>query len=79
MSNDRKTTLLGAIMAALLASTVDWQKVFMGQWDEIAKALGIIVVAVFSYYVNKQDNASEAERRLVDFFLRLIGRRKAPK
>lgn len=55
MSNDRKTTLLGAIMAAIVASTVDLERVFLGEWREIAKLLAVVLMAVFSYYTNKPD------------------------
>jgi len=53
MSNDKKTTILGAILAALIMTRVDWTKVFQGDPTNIGIVVGALVTALLGYYTNK--------------------------
>jgi len=53
MSHDTKTTVLGAILAALMVSRVDWSKVFQGDPSNIGLLVGVLATALLGYYTNK--------------------------
>lgn len=52
-SNDTKTTVLGVVAAAVLASEIDYGKLLNGDGGEIGKVVGVVVVALIGYYTNK--------------------------
>jgi len=56
MNNDRKTTLFGAILAALQACFIDYTKLLAFDLTEVGKALAAIITAVLGYYINKPSN-----------------------
>jgi len=51
--NDRKTTVLGIVAAALLAAQLDWSRLVAGDAGEIGRAAGVAVAALFGYLTNK--------------------------
>ena len=65
LDGDKGSNLLGVVLVALLGAKIDWVKAFQGfKFDnqeaamESAKLAGIIVVAVFSWFVGKKPAAS---------------------
>jgi len=55
MSNDKKTTVLGVILAALIAANIDYGSALLGNLVEISKAAGVVLVAVGGFLVNRPD------------------------
>lgn len=60
LDGDKGSNLLGAVLVALLAGNIDWVKALQGfkfnnqdEAMESAKVAGIVVVAVFSWFVGK--------------------------
>jgi hypothetical protein len=58
-SNDTKATLIGVIAAGLLASGLDWGKIFEKDPQEIGKLVGSITIALLGYWTNKKDKIKE--------------------
>jgi hypothetical protein len=50
LSNDHKTTLLGAIFGAMAISKIDWSLLMQGDKTQIATLIGGITMAIFGYY-----------------------------
>lgn len=48
------TTVLGAILAALVASKIDYGKLLQKDPDQIANAVSVVVVTLLGYYTNHQ-------------------------
>lgn len=55
MNNDKKTSVLGVILAAIIALNVDYSAVFRLDPTEIGKLAGAVLTAVLGYYVNRGD------------------------
>jgi len=53
MSNDHKSTVLGAVLAGLQLVNVDYVKLMQGDSAEIGKAVGAVVTALLGWYINK--------------------------
>jgi len=59
MNNDTITTVLGAILAVVLAaSNVDYSKLVEGDPREIGKMVSSALVALLGYFTNKKDEAA---------------------
>lgn len=56
-NNDTKATILGFVASAVLAAQIDYGKLLQKDPNEIGKAVGVLVAAVFGYYTNKKDKA----------------------
>jgi len=52
-TSDKKTTILGVIAAALLASKIDISKLIELDPNELANAAGVLVLALHGFYTNK--------------------------
>lgn len=46
------TTLLGAVLAGLVASKIDYGKLLQKDPDQIANAVSVVVVTLLGYYTN---------------------------
>ena len=55
MNNDGKTSILGVVLAAIIALNVNYTAVFHLDPAECGKLAGAVITAVLSYYVNKAD------------------------
>ena len=55
MTNDGKATVIGAVLAALQATQIDYHKLITGDINELAKALSAGTVAVLGFYINKKE------------------------
>jgi hypothetical protein len=55
MNNDGKTSILGVILAAIIALNVEYGKVFQLDPAECGKLAGAIITAILGYLVNKPD------------------------
>lgn len=55
MNNDKKTTILGAILGLILLVNADAAKVQAGDQAEISKVVGAVVVGAIGFYINKKD------------------------
>jgi hypothetical protein len=56
-SNDTKTTVLGLVIAAVLADkTLDWGKLLNCDSNELGKVVGILAVVLIGYYTNKPNS-----------------------
>jgi hypothetical protein len=55
VSNDNKTTIVGVVAAALIATKLDWALLLKGDSAQIATAAVAVLTAVFGYYTNKKD------------------------
>lgn len=60
-NNDRKTTILGLVAAALLASQINWKLLVQGDGTAIGTAVGVVVAALIGYYTNKPDKQPETK------------------
>lgn len=56
--NDTKTTALGTIAAGLLASQIDWGKLFQKDPTQIGLLVGTVVTLLFGYFTNKKDKGN---------------------
>ena len=55
MNNDGKTSILGVILAAIIALNVNYTAVFHMDPTECGKLIGAVATAVLGYLVNKPD------------------------
>lgn len=53
-SANHKTTFVGVVGAALLASDVDWGRLFNGDHGEAGKLAGVVTVALLGYFTNRK-------------------------
>jgi hypothetical protein len=53
MNNDRKTSVLGVLLAAIIAGNVDYSAVFHLDPAECGKLAAAIVTALLGWYTNK--------------------------
>jgi len=51
MTNDHKTTLLGAVLAAVMAIHLDWSTLTSGDPVAIGSLVGAIVTAVLGWWI----------------------------
>lgn len=58
MNNDGKTSILGVVLAAIIALNVDFSKVFHLDPAECGKVAGAVLTAVLGFYTNKPDRAN---------------------
>jgi hypothetical protein len=56
ISNDNKTTILGVVAAALLATKLDWGLLLKGDSAQVGTAVGVVITALLGYYTNKKDS-----------------------
>ena len=61
MSNDKKATFLGVILAGLQAGAIDYGKLVELNPAEAGKLAGVIVTAVLAWYINRPDKEKAAE------------------
>jgi hypothetical protein len=55
MNNDGKASLLGVVLAAIIALNVNYTAVFHLDPAECGKLAGAVLTAVLGYYVNRPD------------------------
>jgi len=55
MGNDKKTTVLGVVLAGLIGSKVDWTKLAEGDLSQIGMLAGAIVTALLGFLINRKD------------------------
>lgn len=55
VTNNHKTTILGAILAALQMSGVDWVKLSQGDLGEAGKAGAAAITALLGWLINKPE------------------------
>lgn len=55
MNNDKKGTILGVVLSALIALQVDYGKVLHLDPAECGKVAAAITTALLGYYMNKKD------------------------
>ena len=53
MNNDGKTSILGVVLAAIIALNVNYTAVFHLDPAECGKLAGAVLTAILGYYVNK--------------------------
>ena len=53
-TNDKKTTVLGVILATLIATKIDYTLLAAGDLSQIGMAVGALVTAVLGFYINRQ-------------------------
>lgn len=61
--NDTKTTVLGVVGGAVLASQIDWAKLFQHDPGQIGLLIGTIVATAFGYYTNKSGGVSGGDKQ----------------
>ena len=52
--SEPKTTFLGFLLAALVATKVDYGKLLAGDSTQIASAISAVVIAALGYYTNNR-------------------------
>lgn len=55
LNNDSKASILGVILAAIIALNVDYSAVFRLDPTECGKVIGAVSTAVLGYLVNKPE------------------------
>lgn len=55
MTNDRKSTIVGAILGALQLANVDYVKLTEGDLTEAGKSIAAVLTAILGYYINRKD------------------------
>lgn len=53
MTNDTKTTMLGAILGGLLAANVDYAKLLDGDPQAAGQLVGAAIAGLLGFYTNK--------------------------
>lgn len=81
MSRDRLTTLLGAVLAALAATNIDYVGLLSGDWRQVSTAIAVVIVAIFGYLTNKPDRLlTEADaEKLRAILQKVVEKRLQPK
>jgi hypothetical protein len=59
MTNDKKATIFGVILAALVASKIDYAALMNGDLSQAGLAVGAVVTAVLGFYVNRKDKPKD--------------------
>ena len=59
LNPDSLTTIFGLILAALIAESMDWAKVLVGDRMEIAKILAAIVIGLNGWFTNRKPKGKE--------------------
>ncbi len=52
-NTDKATTVLGAILSAILVSKIDFTKLLSGDHTEIGNAVAAVVVGLLGWFTNK--------------------------
>lgn len=73
MNTDRLTTIIGAVLASVLATNVDWQAVFDGDPRQISAVVVAVLVALLGYFTNKPVDP-RVNRELESFTRSLISK-----
>lgn len=55
MSNDNKSTWLGVVSGAVMATHIDWALLLKGDHTQISTLVGAVVFAAWGYYTNRKD------------------------
>ena len=55
MNNDRKASVLGVVLAAIIAANVDFSKVMQLDPAAVGQLAGALITAVLGVYINRPD------------------------
>jgi hypothetical protein len=51
-ASEPKTTILGALLAGIVATKIDYSQLLQGDPTQIANAISAVVITVLGYYTN---------------------------
>jgi hypothetical protein len=61
MNNDKKASVLGVVLAAIIAANVDYSKVAQLDPAACGALAGALVTAILGWFINKPDKAKPPE------------------
>lgn len=59
------TTILGAILAAVIASKINWSLLLQGDSTQIASLVSVLVTALLGYFTNHGKLVQQVEKPLI--------------